>query len=401
MVGVGEASAPEPHDPIARAELRLGHADLADGAGRFDAACRSATTCAPRSIDEPTLAPTSICGEQPRLASCRLHAEEVTNGPAALGAAGKIISMVRSMEATVRILLAIDGSPSSIQARDLVASLSLPSGSSVTMLTAYDVPLGWFGDPLTSGGAGLAEAEEVVRREADATLARLAAPFSGRDWSVDRRVVRGRAPGVIVEAAAELAADLIVLGSRGHGPIASMLLGSVSAEVVERASCSVLVARGSSVSRLLVATDGSPCAELIPDLLATWGAFEGLPAVAVSVTPVNSPAFDLLVSLYTLGSLSLEPDRQEMRERHQGHAAAMAARLSENGIPAKAEVRTGDAAQEIIAAAAERQMDLIVTGSRCLHGLDRWLLGSVSRNVLLHAGVSVLIVRRSVSAAGS
>ena len=187
------------------------------------------------------------------------------------------------MEASVRILLAIDGSPSSIQARDLVASLSIPGGSSVTMLTAYDIPAAWFGDPLAAGGAGLAEAEEAVRRDAEPTLAQLAAPFIGRDWSVDRRVVRGRAPGVIVEAAADVAADLIVLGSRGHGPIASMLLGSVSAEVVERASCSVLVARGLGVSRLLVATDGSPCAELIPDVLATWGAFEGLPAVAVSV----------------------------------------------------------------------------------------------------------------------
>ena len=155
------------------------------------------------------------------------------------------------------------------------------------------------------------------------------------------------------------------------------------------------------MSRLLVATDGSPCVELIPDSLTTWGAFERLPAVAVSVTPGDSPAFDLLVSLYTFGSLSLEPDRHEMRERHRRHASAMASRLSEEGIPAKAELRTGDAAHEIIAAAAERHVDLVVTGSRCLHGLDRWLLGSVSRNVLLHASVSVLIVRRSASASGS
>ena len=301
----------------------------------------------------------------------------------------------------MRILLAIDGSPSSVQARDLVASLSLSSGSSVTLLTAFDVPLNWFGDPLTSAGPGLAEAEEGSRREADATLARLAAPVRGRDFSVDRRVIRGRAPGVIVEAATKVAADLIVIGSRGHGPIASMLLGSVSAEVAEQASCSVLVTRGSSVSRLLVATDGSPCAELIPDELASWGAFEGLPAIAVSVTPEDSHAFALLVSLYTLGTLSLEPDRRELRERHQADAAAMATRLTEKGIPAQVEVRTGDAAQEIIAAAAERQVDLVVTGSRCLRGLDRWILGSVARNVLVHSEVSVLIVRRSLSTAGS
>ena len=299
----------------------------------------------------------------------------------------------------MRILLAMDGSPSSTQARDLVGSLSMPSGSSVMALTAYDIPGTWFGDLLAPGGT-LAEAEEGVRREAGAILDRLAEPLGGHDWSVDRRVVRGRTPNAIVEAAADWAADFIVVGSRGHGPIASMLLGSVSAEVVERATCSVLVARGSGVSRLLVATDGSACAELAPEVLATFGAFNGLSTIALSVAPANSAAFGLMVGIYTMGSLSLEPDRREVRERAERRAAAMAARLREIGIPADPEVRTGDVASEIIAAAAERQADLIVTGSRCLHGLDRWLLGSVARNVLLHSGVSVLIVRRGDAPAG-
>ena len=47
-------------------------------------------------------------------------------------------------------------------------------------------------------------------------------------------------------------------------------------------------------------------------------------------------------------------------------------------------------AHEIIAAAETNETDLVVTGSRCLHGLDRWLLGGVARNVLLHATASVL-----------
>ena len=144
--------------------------------------------------------------------------------------------------ATVRILLAIDGSPSSIEARDLVASLSVPGGSSVTMLTAYDVPVAWFGEPLAAGGARLAEAAEALRSEADATLVRLAAPFSSRDWSVDPRVVRGRASGVIVEAAADLAADLIVLGS--------------GAMVRSRRCCSAGVCRGRGAGRLL-----GPCCQ--------------------------------------------------------------------------------------------------------------------------------------------
>lgn len=54
-----------------------------------------------------------------------------------------------------------------------------------------------------------------------------------------------------------------------------------------------------------------------------------------------------------------------------------------------------------IALASERQADLVIVGSRCLHGLDRWLLGSVARNVLLHTHASVLIVRNAEVSEGS
>jgi nucleotide-binding universal stress UspA family protein len=301
----------------------------------------------------------------------------------------------------MRILVAVDGSASSLEARDLVASLPWPDGTSIILLSAYDIPTAWLSDTAMAGGDWLSEAEDGLRRNAEAELERLAGPLAGRGWSVDRRVVRGRAASVILSAAEELAADLLVVGSRGHGAIASMLLGSVSAEVADQARCAVLVARGPRVSRLLVATDGSECAAIIPDALAEWTAFKGLPTIALSVTPADSPAFELMVSLYTFGSEPLEAQQEELRARHQGHAAAMAERLSANGIPAQPELRSGDAAHEIIAAAKAHGVDLVVTGSRCLHGLDRWLLGGVARNVLLHAATSVLIVRRRGAPTGS
>jgi nucleotide-binding universal stress UspA family protein len=61
-------------------------------------------------------------------------------------------------------------------------------------------------------------------------------------------------------------------------------------------------------------------------------------------------------------------------------------------------VLAGDAAHEIIAAARRRGMDLVVTGTRGLRGV-RVILGSVARNVLLHAPCSVLVVRNSIRAA--
>lgn len=299
----------------------------------------------------------------------------------------------------MHILLAVDGSSSSAHARDLVASIPWPAGTGVTLLMAYEAPVAWFPDTAMAG-AWLPETEEALRVAALEGVAGLAGPLEGRGWTINRRVEPGRAASVIRSTADELGADLIVIGSRGHGPIQSMLLGSVSAEVADLAAQSVLVARHARVTQMLVASDGSECATAIPDVLDGWQGFRATPAVALSVAPIDSPAFELMVSLYTLGSEPMKGQREELLAQFRMHAEAMATRLSAIGIPAVAEVRSGDAAAEIVRTAAASGADLIVTGSRSLHGMDRLLLGSVARNVLQHAHASVLIVRQP-QAAGS
>ncbi|HLO35261.1 MAG TPA: universal stress protein [Candidatus Deferrimicrobium sp.] len=292
----------------------------------------------------------------------------------------------------MKIVLALDGSAGSLAARDLVAGLAWPAGSTITLLTTVELPVAWFTD-IPAAGDWLTDAEEALSRHARESLDAMAAPLEGRGWTIDRRVAPGRPATAILETADETGADLIVLGSRGRGPIRSMLLGSVSAEVTDRASQSVLVARHGRATRVLVATSGSDCDAVIPDLLADWGALRGVEGIAVSVAPVDSPTFDLLVGLYTLGDASLTQQRDELLARHGEHAARMAEQLSAIGMVVTPEVRGGDAAHEILRVATERNVDLIVTGSRCLHGLDRWLLGSVARNVALSAEASVLILR--------
>ena len=292
----------------------------------------------------------------------------------------------------MNILLAVDGSPSSLDARDLVAGLPWPTETRITLLTAFDVPAAWYADTAMAGD-WLAGAQDAMRQQAQEGLAEIAAPLEQRGWAIDQYVVEGRAATAILSTADDIDADLIVLGSRGRGPIRSMLLGSVSAEVANESRRSVLVARGSDVSRVLVATDGTECSLVIPDVLTRWDALRGLETIVLSVTPVDSPTFELLISLYTLGEEPLECQRESLRTKHRDLADQMAQRLLGLGMSAKAEVRSGDAAHEIVSAAAEHHADLIVTGSRCLHGIDQWLLGSVARNVVLHAHASVLVIR--------
>ena len=292
----------------------------------------------------------------------------------------------------MHILLAVDGSASSLEARDLVAGIRWPAGTRITLVTTFAVPPAWYTNTSFTGD-WLVDAEDALRQQARQELPTIAAPLERRSWTIEQRVAEGRAATAILSTADELDVDLIVLGSRGRGPIRSMLLGSVSAEVISQSRRSVLVARGREVSRMLVATDGTECSSIIPDVLMGWDAFRGLEATVLSVTPVDSPLFDLLVRLYTLGEEPLKRQREDFQTQHRGYAAQMAQGLLGLGMSTQAEVRSGDAAHEIVTAAAEHQADLIITGSRCLEGVDRWLLGSVARNVVLHAHTSVLIIR--------
>jgi nucleotide-binding universal stress UspA family protein len=294
----------------------------------------------------------------------------------------------------MRILLAMDGSESAIEARDLVAALPWPQPTSITVVMAFELPMAWVSGAAVTGGDWMETAEKDLRRQLEEDLAELVRPLEGRGWTVERRVVDGRPASVIMGVAEEIDADLIVMGSRGHGVMRAMLLGSVSAEVAGNAQRSVLVVRHDHATRLLVATDGSDCVAVVPELLGEWGVFRGLPAVAASVAPVDSPAFELMVSLYTLGNEPLEEQKRQQLDAHRAHAEAMAASLAAIGIEADPVVRAGDAANELVKLAGELEVDLIVTGSRCLHGLERWALGSVARNVLLHADASVLVMRR-------
>jgi nucleotide-binding universal stress UspA family protein len=292
----------------------------------------------------------------------------------------------------MKILIAVDGSPSSVVARDLVASLRWPAGSEAHLVGAYSVPIDW------TGGAGsgmdwVGDVDDSLRDDVDERLAALTPPLVEAGLTVHRHPVRGRAADAILSTAAAENVDLIVTGSRGRGRLATMLLGSVATEVAMHAPCPVLVARGPSVSRLLVATDGSAAAACIPTRLGTWRAFTGLDAVALAVAVPDSPAFELMTSLYTLGDERLERQRRELQQRAGRDAEAMASSLEGVGLRPSAHVRSGDPAPTILSAASDHGADLIVTGSRGLGALDRLLLGSVARNVLVHAHCSVLVVR--------
>jgi nucleotide-binding universal stress UspA family protein len=102
---------------------------------------------------------------------------------------------------------------------------------------------------LESGfGGGIASADEIEAEQAAAetaakdALARTVAAIS-TSAPVVQRVEVGDAGAMLCRLAEELAADVVVVGSRGRGVIKRALLGSVSTHVVHNAPCPVLVVR--------------------------------------------------------------------------------------------------------------------------------------------------------------
>jgi nucleotide-binding universal stress UspA family protein len=206
----------------------------------------------------------------------------------------------------------------------------------------------------------------------------------------------GRPADLIVDEARRFRADLIVMGSRGRGAIASALLGSVSAEVVDRAPCPVLVARGRTLTHIVLAEDGSAVSASGADVVTDTPALRALPVTVVSVvdapfpsTVANSDAGPSVGAAIQAYYESLPA----LREATAKIADDRAFQLTAAGISATAEVREGDAAQQLIAAAVAKGADCIVIGSHGRTGISRLVLGSVARAVLFNAPCSVLIVR--------
>lgn len=295
----------------------------------------------------------------------------------------------------MRVLLAIDGSEPASRAVDLVCSVPWAAGTAIVVAEAVESGEGLYGGLWPTAAmveVGRLEAEVRSAAEQDVTAAadRLVRP----GLTIDTAVLRGRPATAIGERARAMGADLIVVGSRGHGRISSMLLGSVSSELVDHAPAPVLVARGTSIERVLLAWDGSSCAARAADLLQAWAVFGRSSVRVVSVADIEVPWW---TGFPEPGSPELMPTFIEAAEASRRHrdelVMSMTDTLRAAGLSATGDRLEGDAATELLARAGATKTDLIVLGTHGRSGLARLVIGSVARNVLHHATCSVLIVR--------
>ena len=293
------------------------------------------------------------------------------------------------------VVVATDGSPCAQIALDLVRTIEWPAETFLHVVTSTEPSSAAYGPSMLGAVGDSVEREVPLIGGMAAALDQLAQPMRETGAVVETHVLGGRPATAIVEMAEAVGADLIVVGSRGHGTIGSMVLGSVSAEVTDHAHCPVLVARRTRWQRAMVGVDGSPFARLAEDVIESWPIFAKLPIDAISVAETDLTSSSLLALGGYAGSVNYPETNEALVSEHQQFADEARERLESAARRAIPFVRTGDAATQLLRAARERDTDVIVVGTHGRTGLIRALAGSVARNVMLHAQCSVLVVRET------
>jgi nucleotide-binding universal stress UspA family protein len=252
-----------------------------------------------------------------------------------------------------RVIVGVDASPESRVAVRQAAALM--DRGYLELLAAHEIvyPAAVSGLVVAGRGDDYARASKEAATEA-LEQARRVAPDG-----VVAKVVEGRPANALLEAAERERATVIAVGSHGHGRTVGILLGSTATEIVHRAPCSVLIARG----------------EMRPRLRTIVVGIDGSSESAAAYAAASELADRLGAELWPV----------------VGHGGGQVDHEAVAALAPRREELPDDPVKALVTASADA--DLLVVGSRGLHGLKA--LGSVSERVAHQAHCSTLVVRPS------
>lgn len=285
----------------------------------------------------------------------------------------------------MRVAIGVDWSEQSFVA--LAQTFHLYRPSDVTLVHSIDV--GILEHPVVAQAANLQGYDDFRNAmvESGRQLLDRAADMVPAEVETVRKVNELSSPAeLILESANTFAAQLVVVGVRGRSRLSEMVLGSVSHRVLIHGTRPTLIAKGAArkVQRVLVAIEDRDDADLVVKWLTQHPFIDPVELrVLHAVIPigVNDP-YDALGT-------------QTWREGAQRYAEELVNSTASKLLSPHATVTT-KVAQGNPAAVIEQEangMDLVVVTSHGRKGLTRFLLGSVSHDVVHHVGCPVLVLR--------
>jgi nucleotide-binding universal stress UspA family protein len=296
----------------------------------------------------------------------------------------------------MKVLIAIDCSPASERVLDEAAARPWPEGTAFSVVNVVDV----------QRFARFPAIIDDAKREADRLVKAGTEKLVRSGRKALSEVIMGFPRRVISDYAKEWHADLIMAGSHGHSAIGRFLLGSVAQGILRTALCSMEIVRSASGGpapsshpmKILLATDGSDSSVGAAHSVASRPWPDGTVFKVLSVEELifldGQMAGSPLSSVYPQSLL--EELTTQARDRAISAVKTAKEILQRAGINVLDDhaIPVGEPRAAILDTAKTWGADLIVLGSHGRRGLDRFLLGSVSEAVAIHAHCSVEVIRK-------
>jgi len=275
----------------------------------------------------------------------------------------------------MKTLLAVDGSDNSYEAVHALKYFS--RAEQLTLLHALNVPKPAYPMLLPELAAEQYKSfEQIMREDGERLLDRIQSLLPIHAGPSTKHLRIGSPAQVIVSMAEEQKADLIVMGARGLGPIKEWLLGSVSHRVLTLASCATLIVNGpvKAMKQILLPLEGLSDAEAAIRFLQLKPFHEAVDVTLLTILTSTEPPMP--------GDAAAAAAATEKLEEKAAYIEGVAERLRAIGYEAHGVAVVGTPSSMILQEATTPQSDLILMGTRGRQGMTRFLLGSVSHEVL-------------------
>jgi nucleotide-binding universal stress UspA family protein len=277
-------------------------------------------------------------------------------------------------ERVKELVVGVDGSKESRAALRWAASVAEAAGVPLRIVASWTHP----GASAFPGAEALAPAEQMDQATTDEVTACVEEELGAVPAFGTIEALRGPAAAAIVQGVSP--DSTLVLGSRGRGGFAGLLLGSVSRECLEYAPCAVVIVRheqalGEGQGPILVGKDGSPNAERALDwALALHGAVGGqLGAVYVWQANVSEV-------------------RPRLHERLRAGARAKVESWVEEEDHVHALEVEGDPRAELVDVATKTKASVLVVGRRGGGRLKGLRVGGVTNYLMTNSPTTVAVI---------
>jgi nucleotide-binding universal stress UspA family protein len=299
----------------------------------------------------------------------------------------------------MKILVPVDGSKYSRAAIDFIASRATLIGRKPDVeLLNVQLPV----PPRAARLIGKAEVSSYYDDEAKKA-------FKGALSALKRAGLKASTSYAVGQPAEEIAAradrdrvDLILMGSHGHGALASLVLGSVTRGVLARTTKPLLLLRAhgpapSDTLKVGVAVDGSNYGMAAVNFLLQHRALAGeRPKLTViHAVPEFAGATMPDMAGIALPAYSAEQIDEMRRRAFEKVIAPVRSLFEAEGLPFDAVCLSGPAGDEIAAYVKKEKLDLLVMGSHGYGAFKAATLGSVAMRVAAHCDTPLLLIREA------